>query len=258
MEARLLKRGETSGRSDDNAETIRKRFKTFVEQSLPVVAHYKAQGKVFDISSVPAPEEVFGQVVEALEGPVSVAVGVQLGLGTWAAGGPPGARFSAGYHEWWQSAGYQVAPVRNHSMALAPAHPPAAPFQHPTWLAHSAPLVLLSCNHAQPPLLHPSPHSHPSPLKLLLLSQVGMVVPSVEGKLPEDLHIVFVLGGPGSGKGTQCERIVAKYGYKHLSAGDLLRDEVKSGSEVGRKCEDIMKEGKLVPVEVRGVLRGGW
>jgi adenylate kinase/UMP-CMP kinase len=77
-----------------------------------------------------------------------------------------------------------------------------------------------------------------------------MVVPAVAGNLPEDASIVFVLGGPGSGKGTQCERIVAKYGFKHLSAGDLLRDEVKSGSAVGQQCAQIMKEGKLVPLEV--------
>jgi adenylate kinase family enzyme len=69
--------------------------------------------------------------------------------------------------------------------------------------------------------------------------------------LPDNVRIVFVLGGPGSGKGTQCERIVAKYGHTHLSAGDLLRDEVKSGSELGKQCEAIMKEGKLVPMEVR-------
>jgi adenylate kinase family enzyme len=68
--------------------------------------------------------------------------------------------------------------------------------------------------------------------------------------LPDNVRIVFVLGGPGSGKGTQCERIVAKYGHTHLSAGDLLRDEVKSGSELGKQCEAIMKEGKLVPMEV--------
>jgi UMP-CMP kinase len=37
--------------------------------------------------------------------------------------------------------------------------------------------------------------------------------------------VVFVLGGPGAGKGTQCERIVKKFGFKHLSAGDLLREE---------------------------------
>jgi adenylate kinase family enzyme len=72
----------------------------------------------------------------------------------------------------------------------------------------------------------------------------------LQAKLLEAAKIVFVLGGPGSGKGTQCERIVAKYGHTHLSAGDLLRDEVKSGSELGKQCEAIMKEGKLVPMEV--------
>lgn len=60
-----------------------------------------------------------------------------------------------------------------------------------------------------------------------------------------------MLGGPGSGKGTQCAKIVEKYGHCHLSAGDLLRDEVKSGSDLGKQCEQIMKEGKLVPMEVR-------
>ncbi len=58
-------------------------------------------------------------------------------------------------------------------------------------------------------------------------------------------------GGPGCGKGTQCERIKARYqGVIHLSAGDLLRDEVKSGSQVGVACDALMKEGKLVPVSV--------
>ncbi|KAF9668658.1 hypothetical protein SADUNF_Sadunf14G0026600 [Salix dunnii] len=45
--------------------------------------------------------------------------------------------------------------------------------------------------------------------------------------------VVFVLGGPGSGKGTQCANIVKHFGYTHLSAGDLLRAEMKSGSENG-------------------------
>ncbi|MFS7988603.1 putative UMP/CMP kinase [Helianthus anomalus] len=45
--------------------------------------------------------------------------------------------------------------------------------------------------------------------------------------------IVFVLGGPGSGKGTQCAYIVEHFGYTHLSAGDLLRAEAQSGSKNG-------------------------
>ncbi|XP_021269813.1 adenylate kinase isoenzyme 1 isoform X3 [Numida meleagris] len=61
--------------------------------------------------------------------------------------------------------------------------------------------------------------------------------------------IIFVVGGPGSGKGTQCEKIVHKYGYTHLSTGDLLRAEVSSGSERGKKLQAIMEKGELVPLD---------
>lgn len=66
----------------------------------------------------------------------------------------------------------------------------------------------------------------------------------------KSVRIVFVLGGPGSGKGTQCLKIKEVFGFTHLSAGDLLRKEVASGSERGQECDKLMKEGKLVPVEV--------
>ncbi|XP_068621346.1 adenylate kinase isoenzyme 1 [Battus philenor] len=61
--------------------------------------------------------------------------------------------------------------------------------------------------------------------------------------------IVWVLGGPGSGKGTQCEKIIAKYGFTHLSTGDLLRAEVKSGSDRAKCLTSIMERGELVPNE---------
>ncbi|KAI6203845.1 Adenylate kinase isoenzyme 1 [Aphelenchoides besseyi] len=56
--------------------------------------------------------------------------------------------------------------------------------------------------------------------------------------------------GPGSGKGTQCEKIVAKYGLTHLSSGDLLREEVKSGSPRGGQLTKMMQAGELVPLEI--------
>ncbi|KAJ8397130.1 hypothetical protein AAFF_G00009840 [Aldrovandia affinis] len=65
----------------------------------------------------------------------------------------------------------------------------------------------------------------------------------------KDRKIIFVVGGPGCGKGTQCERMVAKYGYTHLSTGDLLRAEVSSGSERGKQVSAIMEKGELVPLD---------
>jgi UMP-CMP kinase len=63
-------------------------------------------------------------------------------------------------------------------------------------------------------------------------------------------RVIFVLGGPGAGKGTQCGKLVKEYGFIHLSAGDLLRDERDSGSPDGEMIEQFIREGKIVPVEV--------
>ncbi|XP_059484943.1 UMP-CMP kinase [Neocloeon triangulifer] len=63
--------------------------------------------------------------------------------------------------------------------------------------------------------------------------------------------IVFVLGAPGSGKGTQCEKIVDKFGFVHLSAGDLLREERNTpGSQYGALIEGHITGGTIVPVEI--------
>ena len=68
---------------------------------------------------------------------------------------------------------------------------------------------------------------------------------------PEKVSVVFVLGGPGAGKGTQCANLVRDYGFTHLSAGDLLRAEQdRPGSQFGSMIKDIIKEGKIVPMEV--------
>lgn len=58
---------------------------------------------------------------------------------------------------------------------------------------------------------------------------------------------VLLIGPPGSGKGTQGERLAARLGIEHLAAGDLLRAEVASGTPLGRRVESMMQKGDLVP-----------
>ena len=62
--------------------------------------------------------------------------------------------------------------------------------------------------------------------------------------------VVFILGGPGAGKGTQCELLSSEFGMIHLSAGELLRAERQSGSSNGSLIENYLKEGKIVPVQI--------
>lgn len=66
MLQRLLKRGETSGRIDDNIESIKKRFQTFRDTSYPVVEYFRSQGKVIDIKATSTPEGVYEQVKKEL------------------------------------------------------------------------------------------------------------------------------------------------------------------------------------------------
>jgi adenylate kinase len=61
---------------------------------------------------------------------------------------------------------------------------------------------------------------------------------------------IVLLGPPGSGKGTQAKLIASKEGLSHLSTGDILRDEVKKRSKLGREAEGYMNQGALVPDEL--------
>lgn len=63
-------------------------------------------------------------------------------------------------------------------------------------------------------------------------------------------NVVFVLGGPGAGKGTMCELAETQLGWKHLSTGDLLRTEREAGGPAAATIEEFIKDGKLVPNEI--------
>jgi adenylate kinase len=58
---------------------------------------------------------------------------------------------------------------------------------------------------------------------------------------------LILFGPPGSGKGTQSEKLIAKYGFKHLSTGDLLRSEIVNQTKLGMEAKSFMDNGQLVP-----------
>ena len=61
---------------------------------------------------------------------------------------------------------------------------------------------------------------------------------------------IVIFGVPGSGKGTQSERIVEKYGINHISTGDVLRAEIKNGTELGKTAKGYIDQGQLIPDEL--------
>ncbi|KAG5513929.1 hypothetical protein PMAC_000551 [Pneumocystis sp. 'macacae'] len=68
---------------------------------------------------------------------------------------------------------------------------------------------------------------------------------------PQQVTVVFVLGGPGSGKGTQCSLLVKDYGFVHLSAGDLLRrEQARPDSKYANIIQQSIEEGQIVPMHV--------
>src|SRR3954447_18645896 len=70
--------------------------------------------------------------------------------------------------------------------------------------------------------------------------------PDMSGRSLLPLNILLI-GPPGAGKGTQAEKLSTTFGIPHLSTGNLFRAAIKAGTELGRKVEPLLREGKLVP-----------
>lgn len=61
---------------------------------------------------------------------------------------------------------------------------------------------------------------------------------------------IVIFGAPGSGKGTQSDKIIEKYGLNHISTGDVLRAEIKKGTELGKTAQSFIDKGNLIPDEL--------
>jgi hypothetical protein len=95
-------------------------------------------------------------------------------------------------------------------------------------------------------------HSKANQLFSLAVAQVG------SSERADTIEVANVLI-TGSGKGTQCEKLIAKYGFTHLSAGDLIRAAVKDpSSEKGRHFNEVMSQGKLISMVGIGARPISW
>ena len=320
MEARLLERGKTSGRSDDNMEAIRKRFKTFHRESMPVVEKMESEGLLRRVSAERDMEDVWRDV-QMVFGPAVVFVLGRPGAGK----GTQCARLSETFGYKHLSAGDLLREERKNPGStygelieghikegkLVPVEITVKLIEQAMhkhgweggkYLIDGFPrsvdnlegwdqvlggkvnvkfTLFFECSEEAvlARLLERGKTSGRSDDNVEAIkkrfatfqTETQPVVDRMDaaGKLQRVSaersvdqvwketqalfapSVVFVLGGPGSGKGTQCERISKTFGYKHLSAGDLLREErQRPGSMYGELIEGYIKEGKLVPVEI--------
>jgi adenylate kinase len=331
LEERLVQRGKTSGRADDNVESIRKRFATFVSQSAPVIDFYAKLGLVRLINSERTVDAVFADVVPLFQ-PETV----------WLVGGPGAGRSTLGARLAGAGLGYvhlcthdlllaevrakgpesaegeaidriirrgdavptdvvvrllkeavdRLGPLGRFVIDGAPATAEQATaleraLGRPRFVVHLAAsdkvLMQRCADRRAQALASGSPNAAKSgaaradDLKAVVKVRVAafrehvdaMLDPYVKGAMVRRVDatkhadtvyaqvrkyftpdIVFVLGGPGSGKGTQCANIVRDFGYTHLSAGDLLRSEVSRGSQHGALINQYIADGKIVPVDI--------
>ena len=79
------------------------------------------------------------------------------------------------------------------------------------------------------------------------LSDIYTLIPENE---IEKMKNIVIFGAPGSGKGTQSDKMIAKYGFEHISTGDVLRSEIKNETQLGLTAKNYIDKGQLVPDEL--------
>ena len=79
------------------------------------------------------------------------------------------------------------------------------------------------------------------------LKDIYTLVTDNEQPKPVNMRNIVIFGAPGSGKGTQSDKLIEKYGLNHISTGDVLRSEIKNGTELGKIAKQYIDDGMLVP-----------
>jgi adenylate kinase len=179
MEQRIMERGKTSGRLDDNPETIKKRLHTFESETKPIVEHFRENGNVISVDAEGSVQEVFSALSKQL---------IKHQLVT-------------------------EEPQGDHGQELE--------FKKEEAVCQS---------------------NNKITNENFLEQEERM-----QKCLPK---VIFVLGGPGCGKGTQCDIMKQRFGFLHFSTGDLLREEIRSRSALADMISEYTSQGLLVPSEL--------
>ncbi|XP_047582709.1 adenylate kinase isoenzyme 5 isoform X2 [Lutra lutra] len=224
LKERLLKRAEQQGRPDDNLKATQRRLMNFKQNAAPLVKYFQEKGLIMTFDADRDEDEVFYDI--------SMAVDSKLFPNKEAAAG---------------SSDLDPSMMLDTGETIDT----GSDYEDQMQLHFYSPIF--PCQRSEE--FRNFIHSFPMNLTVSFSNPVGDDQLNVFGEdtmggFMEDLRkrkIIFMIGGPGSGKGTQCGKLVEKYGLTHLSTGDLLRNELSSESERSKLIRDIMERGDLVP-----------
>jgi len=297
--SRLVKRGETSGRADDNEDTIRSRMQVFRDESQPVIDACRESSQVVEVDAQGEADQVF-EVVSSYIAELEAQAGLEpkgpaVQEDEQAAADEPAAEEqveqapAAGDDEQAPAAGDEETPAAGDEQAPAegdeqapaagdeeaPAEgdeqapaagdeeaPAAGDEQAPAAGDDEAPAAgdeqapaagdeeAPAAGDEQAPAAGDDEAPAAGDEQAPAAGDEEAPAAAAGGGALDDAKIVFVLGAPGAGKGTQCAKIVEHYGWNHLSTGDLLRQEVAAGSELGEAAAELMRAGQMVPTSL--------
>merc|ERR1711962_1173156 len=311
MTKRLTFRGQTSGRIDDNAETIKKRLVTFNQATQPVIKAYKARGKLAEIPAEGEKVQIFDDTCRAVDMVLNPALDMTRKRIIFVCGGPGSGKgtqcekivekygfthLSSGdllreavssgsilgrqlnslmqrgelvpmetvlkllknamVAKSLTSNGYLIdgypRQVEQGLMFEADITPAKAVLYFEVSDEETTKSRLVTFHEATAPVT--THYQKQRKLHKINAERApDAIFADVEKSLDKiilaDCKVLFVVGGPGSGKGTQCQRLVNKFNLTHICSGDLLRDEVASGSKLGKSLALTMKKGDLVGLE---------